>query len=272
MTDCFRLFTTEPDVRAVFRDFDQAMAITGRSFRAIATRNTLRFEIAGRGYFIKQHFGVGWGEIVKNWLALRAPIVDASHEWQAIEHLNAAGLSTATLVAYGRQGANPATRRSFVATEEVRDFITLEDECATWPEHKPAPAYKRAVLAAIADTARVMHAAGTFHRDFYICHLYLNLADRGTTTPPRLTIMDLHRALIRPWRPGRWRVKDVGSLYFSALDAGLTRRDVLRAMARYSGKPLRATLTEDAGFWRAVQRRAGTLYHKAWRREPVWPL
>lgn len=266
-----RLFSTDPAVRAALGDFECAMALTGTSYRAVATRDTSRIELGGRGYFIKQHFGTGWGEILKNWLAIRAPIVDASHEWRAIAHLAAAGLGTAPLVAYGRQGSNPARRRSFVVTEEILDFVTLEDECAGWTAHRPAPSYKRAVLAAVADTARVMHAAQTYHRDFYICHLYLKQADIGTSSPPRLTIMDLHRALIGPRFPRRWRVKDVGSLYFSAMDIGLSRRDRLRFMARYSGKSLRATLCEDRDFWLAVRTRAAALYRKAWQREaPRW--
>ena len=79
--------------------------------------------------------------------------------------------------------------------------------------------------------------------------------------------MDLHRAQLRPAIPRRWRVKDIGALYFSAADIGLTRRDLLRFMRLYTGKPLRRTLTEDAAFWRAVTSRAGKFYRREWKRE-----
>ena len=42
--------------------------LKGEVFRELEARRTLRTEVAGRGYFVKIHRGVGWGEIVKNLL------------------------------------------------------------------------------------------------------------------------------------------------------------------------------------------------------------
>ncbi|HEX6267077.1 MAG TPA: hypothetical protein VFZ81_09300, partial [Burkholderiales bacterium] len=69
--------------------------------------------------------------------------------------------------------------------------------------------------------------------------------------------------------PRRWRIKDIGALYFSAADIGLTRRDLLRFVRLYTGKPLRQSLQEDAAFWRAVTRRAEKFYWREWKRAMI---
>ena len=62
-------------------------------------------------------------------------------------------------------------------------------------------------------------------------------------------------------------VKDTAGICFSAMDIGLTRNDRFRFMKIYSGKTLRDTLREDAGFWRAVESAATKLYNKELRRQ-----
>jgi heptose I phosphotransferase len=62
-------------------------------------------------------------------------------------------------------------------------------------------------------------------------------------------------------------VKDIGGLYFSAMDIGLTRRDIFRFMRIYAGKSLRQTLQEDKRFWNDVQCRAKNMYKKEFGRQ-----
>ena len=78
----------------------------------------------------------------------------------------------------------------------------------------------------------------------------------------KLFLIDLHRAQQRLRIPFRWRVKDIGGLYFSAMDIGLTQRDLFRFIRTYIGKSLRQTLREDRQFWKAVQCRATKTYYK----------
>ena len=49
-------------------------ALKGEVFRELEARRTLRTEVEGRGYFVKIHRGIGWGEIVKNLLTAKAPV------------------------------------------------------------------------------------------------------------------------------------------------------------------------------------------------------
>ena len=61
--------------------FERVWALEGEVFRDVANRRTLRFEVAGRAYFAKIHDGPGWGEIFKNLLTLRAPVLGARNEY-----------------------------------------------------------------------------------------------------------------------------------------------------------------------------------------------
>lgn len=254
--------------------FEAARRQQGAVFRDKEGRRTLRFEIDGRGYFLKLHQGVGWGEIFKNLLQLRLPVIGASNEYLAIRALEKIPIDTLSVAAYGRRGINPATQLSFLVTDELTGVESLEDFCGRWPAQPPSFALKQALILRLADIARRLHGAGINHRDFYLCHFLLDVsapvtAARAAQAP--LYLMDLHRAQIRRQVPRRWLIKDLGGLYYSALDIGLCRRDILRFLRAYGGRPLRELLGADLPFWRAVLRRAGQIYRRDHGREPASP-
>lgn len=225
--------------------FAAAEALEGQVLRALEGRRTLRTEIAGGGYFVKTHRGVGWREIFKNLLSGRPPVLGAANEWRALRRLAALGVDTMRPVAFGERGGNPACRQSFLITEELAPTISLEDFCRDWVRTPPPPALKHALIRRVAEMARRMHRGGVNHRDFYICHFLLHLPVDPKT--PRLSLIDLHRAQVRKQTPRRWRNKDLAALYFSALDIGLTQRDRLRFLRIYFARPLRAILHEESG-------------------------
>jgi heptose I phosphotransferase len=236
--------------------FDAAFALEGEIFRALEQRQTLAFNVGGRRFFIKRHRGVTWKEIFKNLLQLRLPVVGASNEFHAIKKLQELGIRAPAIAAYGRRGLLPANIESFLVTEDVGPHQSLEDHCRHWRTQTPPLAHKRALILQIADISKTMHEAGVCHRDFYICHLLL------TDVNQPLTVIDLHRALVKTNLAERWIVKDIAGLYFSAMDTGLTRRDLFRFMKRYRGCGLRETLQKDKQFWLAVEKRALRLYQK----------
>ncbi|WP_291992513.1 lipopolysaccharide core heptose(I) kinase RfaP [Candidatus Accumulibacter sp. ACC003] len=221
-------------------------ALEGTVFRELEARRTLRSEIAGHGYFVKIHRGVGWPEIVKNLLSLRLPVFGAANEWRAIERLRELGVDSMRAVAFGVRGRNPARQRSFIVTEELAPTLSLEDFCLDWPKRPPVLALKRALITAVARAASKMHAGGVNHRDFYICHFLLHLDPPPTPEHFKLSLIDLHRAQLRANLPRRWRDKDLAALYFSALDIGLTKRDLLRFLSAYFARPLRLILRDEA--------------------------
>ncbi len=230
-------------------------------YRRREGRVTLRFGFAGRAFFLKLHRGVGWGEICKNLLQGRLPVVAASNEYRAVTALRALGVDTLTVTAYARLGVNPAAIRSMLVTEELVGTVSLEDFCADWVHTPPQPAVRLRLVRKLADSARRMHAAGINHRDFYLCHFHLDPASLPGAGL-RCYLIDLHRAQLRRRTPLRWRVKDLAGLYFSALDCGLERRDLWRFMRHYSAGGLAQALGADRAMWLQVARRALRLYRK----------
>ena len=225
-------------------------------------RKTLRFEYRGKPYFLKLHSGIGWPEIAKNLLQLRLPVVSASTEYRAVLALQRAGVYTMTIGAYARKGWNPAAVRSMIVTAELTGTTSLEDYCADWATVPPAPDVRIRLIRAVAGIAQRMHRAGVNHRDFYLCHFHL---DEFSLQEPELRcyLIDLHRAQTRGQVPRRWQVKDLAGLYFSAMDCGLERRDLLRFLRHYSGGGLRSALGAERELWEQVEGRARDLYQKA---------
>jgi heptose I phosphotransferase len=226
--------------------FRQVEELQGEVFRELEARRTLRTEVAGQGYFVKIHRGVGWAEILKNWLTLKRPVLGADQEWKAIGALTTAGVPTMTAVAFGERGVNPANLHSFIITEELAPTVSLEDFSNDWRTNPPEPRLKRALIAEVARMTGAMHRAGVNHRDCYICHFLLHTDKPVTASDFRLSLIDLHRAQVRNATPARWRDKDLAGLYFSALGIGLTRGDRLRFLKGYFRKPLRDVLRDEA--------------------------
>ena len=230
-------------------------------------RKTLRFDWRGRSWFLKQHSGIGWGEILKNLLQGRLPVLGASNEYRAVRALEALGVDTMSVAAYASLGSNPAAIQSMIVTEDLVGTVSLEDYCEHWAEQPPALAVRLRLLRKLADSAGRMHRAGINHRDFYICHFHLDESTLHQSSP-RCCVIDLHRAQIRRRTPRRWLVKDLAGLYFSSMDCGLRRRDLLRFMSRYTEGGLRVALGRDQGIWREVERRARHLYQREHGRKP----
>lgn len=245
--------------------FAEVEQLQGQVFRELEGRRTLRIEVAGRGYFVKIHRGVGWGEIAKNLLTARAPVLGAAREWTALRRLAEAGVPSMTAVAFGERGANPARQHSFLVTEELAPTVSLEDFCRDWPSRPPAPRLKRALIAEVARLVGGMHRAGVNHRDCYICHFLLHTDRPIQASDLHLSVIDLHRAQVRSTTPRRWRDKDLAALYFSALDIGLTRRDKLRFLRTYFQRPLRQVLREEANLLAWLERKAAKLYERKQR-------
>jgi hypothetical protein len=257
--------------------FDWLMNVEGKVHRAVKNRRTVEFQVGQRRYFIKAHRGVGWREILKNLLYVRAPIVSAEPEWRAIASLNKCSVTTPALAGKGLRGRSPARLESFVVMPALEGMVSLEDFTRDWRGLRGIQRLrlKRAMLERIADIARRMHAAGMNHRDFYLCHFLVRDRDWTQWSPGEpldLVLIDLHRVQIRERVPERWLVKDLGGLLFSAFDAGLTRRDLLRFIEAYRQEPWRKVLECERPFWSKVWTNAVRLYRPFHQREPPLKL
>ncbi len=242
-----------------------AFAMTGETFRDVPGRRTLRVLLGGKVYFLKLHFGVGWRELLKNWLVGKIPVVGAENEFQACRQLAELGIAAPVPAAYAASSDFVTRRRSFVLCDELAGYTSLEDVTDLWLETPPEALDRHRLLYAVARFARRFHGAGFIHRDFYICHLLSeDAARRGGTYA--LAVLDLHRARRFPRIPGRWLKRDLAALLYSTLDLGFSHRDWLRFLRLYTGKPLRALTAQERAFWHGVVRRAEALYRQGLRK------
>lgn len=243
------------DLRKVFGQdvFSEIMQLQGRIYREVKGRRTMKIELNGASYFLKQHFGVGWGEIFKNLLNFKFPVIGAMTEVEAIKQLTALGIQTTPLVAYGVRGFNPATQQSFLLTQDLGEIVSLEDICADWAVNRPPSDLKGRLIVAMAQLAARMHGAGLCHRDFYLCHLVMQREDllKGEV---RLMLIDLHRMLRHQPSGGLAVMKDIAGLIFSAMDCGFGEQDWALFRQHY--------LPQSAAFWKKAHTRAEQLYAK----------
>lgn len=253
---------------------DRLMAMDGEVVRHHKNRRTVRFTLGPDAYYIKTHGGTSLPEILKNLFTLSLPVIGARPEWTAIMKFGELGIATMDLVGYAEEGVNPLTRRSFVLTRSLENTIGLDEFCAGWKDAPPKPRVKRTLISAVAAISSRMLENGINHRDYYLLHFLMDresIPGLSEGLAPRIYLIDLHRVQIRRKTPRRWKVKDLGSLYYTVLEFGLTRRDLYRFIKAYTGMPLRQALSSQGGFWKSVERRAVALYKKVYQRAPDLP-
>lgn len=247
---------------------DTAFALEGEVFRDVPGRRTLRVKLGDAYYFIKLHYGVGWAELVKNWLQLKRPVVGAENEYYACRELATLGISAPLPAAFAQSSGPIAYRRSFVLCDELAGYTSLEDLTDNWAQSPPSLLERRMLLTAVAQFAKVFHGHGFIHRDFYICHLLANDTAR-TEGRLELAVLDLHRARQFDQIPQRWLLRDLAALIFSCLDLGFSQRDWLRFIRMYTGEPLSVVFSRDGRFWQTVWTRAEKLYDEGLRKGTV---
>jgi heptose I phosphotransferase len=243
---------------------DDIMTIQGEVFRAVKNRQTIRFTCGNDTYFIKKHFAIGWWEILKNLSQFRMPIISARNEYRALKKLASLGINTPKIIGYGEQGYNPATKKSFIITAELTNCVGMRDIAKQWAKHQPDFYQKKNIIEEIARITRIMHNNGINHRDLYLAHFLLaknqNLTKKNSK--PILYLFDPHRAQIRNKIPKRWLIKDLASLYFSSMEANLTRKDILRFLQIYFKRPWQEVIKQQQNLLQKIRQQAIRLYRK----------
>lgn len=264
------------DIAELWRDrdpFEAVAALDGELYRHREGRRTLRVILQDRPFFLKEHRGVGWGEIIKNLTQLRLPVLGAEREFDAIRLLEQADIDTLSVAAFGARGHNPARRHSFLLTDELTGMISLEELGEQWRLHPGSVRFKRTLIRRVAEIARRMHDAGVNHRDFYLCHFLMPQEDaEKENSQGLLHLIDMHRSRLGNPLPERWRIKDLGGIYFSVARLGFTRRDLLRFVRAYEAVELRTALTRNKRRWQRVRRDAEQIYQRYFEVQPDFPL
>lgn len=241
--------------------FREAFSIAGEDFRKVKARRTSRFELEGKGYFIKLHSGIGLREYLKDVFQGKKPVTGAGQEFAALQLLKEKNIPTMKVAAFGRKGGFAPYEKSFLVTDELCDVISLEDLCKE-TGGLPDRSLRRKIVPVLGDTAGRMHRSGINHRDCYICHFLL---DRKKEKEGEIVlyIIDLHRAQIRKKVPQRYLVKDLAGLYFSAMQyMDLEKRDVYYFLKAYYGLPLHEIFVKYGKILKKVHDAASAVYRK----------
>jgi heptose I phosphotransferase len=181
--------------------------------------------------FLKRHARIPLKEYVKPLLRLTRPIIGARPEWDAILRFHELGIATMLPVALGESsGCSLLMTEGIEGCRKVPEWLAsrsknLGDEDAT---------ALQTAIESVADIARTLHGSGMHHQDFYLTHFMVPLA--GPPCP--VHVLDLGRVREHRRLAGRWIVKDLGQLNFSARD--IAKSDRLRFLTHYLGRPLAA--------------------------------
>ena len=245
-----KLLLREPFL-TLWRDkdpFEEVEKISGRVVRAVDSRRTVRFEVEGKGYYLKLHHGTEFKEVIKNLFSFRMPVLGADREWNAIHKLAQNGVDTMKGVAYGERGSNPLKKTSFIITEELERACSLR---VYWNRVHPSLSVQRVLIDRVAAMVRKMHGCGINHRDCYMGHFLIREpfdGQHGKSEDLLISIIDLHRAIVRDGNhvPIRWRNKDLVELLFSARTVHFPTHNVYRFMRAYFQKPLRQIFKDEA--------------------------
>jgi len=156
-------------------------------------------------------------------------------EWRNMRRVAAAGVPTATPVAFGERMRGWFERQSFIVTEAI-DGQSLE----RWvPEHLGPNgdvgwSARRQLVCDLALLVRTLHEARLVHRDLYLSHVYLSHNRDGR---PALRLIDLQRVFRPRWRWRRWQVKDLAALNYSTPGPCVPSTERLRFLRAYLGVP-----------------------------------
>lgn len=216
--------------------------------RQIKNRVTLKFSIDKNDFYLKRYTSSTWRMLLRICSFAKLQFAEAQPELRALRKLQHIGISAPIPVAWGC-----GRDTSFLVTRALPKSISLETYMANWNEHPPSEDHRRALLNAIADTTRVLHSCGINHRDLYLCHYYLCAS--SSKKSPKLYLLDLHRAQLRPYVPRSKRIKDLGALYSSAHHLHITKREGLRFIRRYHKIPLNKLSTLEWKLWAKIARR-----------------
>ncbi len=171
-------------------------------------------------------------------------------EWRHLRLFQELGIPAAEPVAAGERALSPRRRQSFLMTEALLGYQSLE-EFAPGSFAGLKPDQRQVMIGELALLTRKMHAFNFIHKDFYFGDIFVRSGEGGSEKPD-FKIIDLER-LHRPrWFKNRWRVKDLAALNFSAPAGVITRTQRLRFFKIYRGLPPERKLGRRDRKWIAL--------------------
>lgn len=186
--------------------------------------------------YLKRHYRLPWPARIGALLNPAGKFTPAAAEWAHLRTARAIGISVPDVVAAGERIGPWGELQSYLMVAELMGCEPLHEAIpARSATMRPAAflRFKRELITEMVEITSRLHARRMFHKDLYLCHFFLDPAER-IPAGKRLTLIDLHRLAEHRVMPWRWRWKDLGQLLFSTYGvAGITDRDRIRFWALY---------------------------------------
>lgn len=179
-----------------------------------------------------------------------APYKEAFSEWSNITTLSKSGISVPEALAYGHGVVNGRSV-AFVMMKEVPGM-----QADHFIERKLNVDFSfndRVTLAnQLGELAQKFHNLGYNHRDFYLCHTFVNPVDNHF----ELNLIDLQRVQHRKVFRKRWIVKDLAQMSYSSLKI-CSKTDRMRFYLKYSGSESLSAL--DKKLIASIEKKVATM-------------
>ena len=234
--------------------FDAAENLTKSNLAHFRTR--LQFEInspqrpSSTSVFLKRYDRPPVLDQLRNWLSRHKRKSCALSELEAAGKLTAAGINTPKVISYGEQWGTLFEKRSFIITEKIPDAESLErklPDCFDSPATIENLKLRRNFIIQSAAFIKKFHETDYRHRDLYLSHIFYS--DNGG-----FYLIDLARVFKPIVLRGRFQIKDISQVYYSAPGKHFSKTDRMRFYRAYAG---RNKLTrKDKAFIRKVINKA----------------
>jgi heptose I phosphotransferase len=224
-----------PDLPETVMDLDARDRLHAKQGRSTA-RVVFHSASGPLPVYLKRHYRLPWRARLAALVRPDGRHTPAAAEWAHLERARALGVAVPEVVAAGERIGPWGRLQSFLIIAELTGCEPLHEALPALARSlEPAAfaALKRSLVVEMAGIAAALHDHRVFHKDFYLCHVFLDVRRVGTGRR-MLSLIDLHRlGEHRRW-PDRWRWKDLGQLLFSTMGVpGIDDRDRLRFWGRY---------------------------------------
>lgn len=198
----------------------------GDCMRALRDRENWRLRLDGRTAYLKKHHVRTLSTRLRAKLRLPAGETAARTEAENVQRLARDGIDSMTLIAFGERLDGDGLLQSFLISEDLRGYVQLDHfVAARFPQRELHRTMRRNsndardlknLIERVADVARRFHQAGYNHRDLYCCHFFIREAREAERADFEVRLIDLQRVQRRRILRGRWIVKDLAQLAYSA--------------------------------------------------------
>jgi heptose I phosphotransferase len=182
--------------------------------------------------FLKRYQGETLRNLFQRWSEDGERSAIAFREVRVALALEKLGIKTFRPLAWGWQGAWGRNQKSFLVMSQVPgDSLEHRLSQRTFSSTTEDWRRKKQLVEELARFAKRIHENGWFHRDFYLCHIFVSEIDGEF----QLALVDLARMFRPRWRVQRWQIKDLAQLDFSAPTEIFSRTLRLRFLRNYFG-------------------------------------